>query len=364
MQCSHKSFKKQLFIFIAFMISMFSLSANELPLQKESISRIEYPPEIQYISALIQSKDTSTLVYESWKGFKMNEGDLHYSELNVLNKKIQFDTAKVVLPNKNTLIRSSISHVIIDGIDWLYFIESNGFKSDAFAYRAKLKDSALVEREKLSLEITLSPSSNARWHVLNNNNIALVYTDKKCCKLYFSISKDGVKFETPRYIGNTGFMPHLSSFSDGKLLYLFQKSFRSSKEKSNGKPIYITKSHFRVSNNYGQTWSEYTPITLTDDTVHDAKAILRLDGNIDIYYVYPIQDGKGLSLWRRCINTNGGLGNEELVVQHDFGNIAKPSIHRLENGKMLVTFVEQGQVVLEGDHNIHGAIISVDSECI
>jgi hypothetical protein len=51
------------------MIGMFSLSANELPLQKESISRIEYPPEIQYISALIQSKDTSTLVYESWKGF-------------------------------------------------------------------------------------------------------------------------------------------------------------------------------------------------------------------------------------------------------------------------------------------------------
>ncbi|MCL1096229.1 hypothetical protein [Shewanella kaireitica] len=364
MQCSHKSVRKQLFILIAFMIGMFSLSANELPLQKESISRIEYPPEIQYISALIQSKDTSTLVYESWKGFEMNEGDLHYSELNVLNEKIQFDTAKVVLPNKNTLIRSSISHVIIDGVDWLYFIESNGFKSEAIAYRAKFKDSALVEQEKISLEVPLSLSSNARWSVMKNNSVALVYTDKKCCKLYFSISKDGVKFETPRYIGNAGFMPHLSSFSDGKLLYLFQKSFRSSKEKPNGKPIYITKSHFRVSNNYGQTWSEYTPITLTDDTVHDAKAILRLDGNIDIYYVYPIQEGKGLSLWRKCINTNGGLGNEELVVQHDFGNIAKPSIHRLENGKMLVTFVEQGKVVLEGDHNIHGAIISADSECI
>ncbi len=364
MQCSHKSVKKQLFVFIAFMINMFSLSANELPLQKESISRIEYPPEIQYISALIQKKNTSALVYESWKGFEMNEGDLHYSKLTVLNQKIKFDTVKVVHPNKNTLIRSSISHVIIDGVDWLYFIESNGFKSDAIAYRAKLKDSALVEQEKISLEFTLSPSSNARWHVMNNNKVALVYTNKQCCKLYFSTSKDGVKFEAPRYIGNTGFMPHLSSFSDGKLLYLFQKSFRSSKEKPNGKPIYITKSHFRISNNFGKTWGEYTPISLTDDTVHDAKAILRHDGNIDIYYVYPIQEDKDLSLWRRCISSNGELGNEELVVQHDFGNIAKPSIHRLDSGKILVTFVEQGKVVLEGEHNIHSAIISADSECI
>lgn len=364
MQYSHKSVKKQLFLFITLMINIFSLFANELPLQKESIFRIEYPAEIQYISALIQNKDTSTLVYESWKGYEMNKGDLHYSKLKVLNEKIEFDTAKVVLPNKNTSIRSSVSHIIIDGIDWLYFIESNGFKSDAIAYRAKLKDSALVEREKISLETTLSPSSNARWHVMNNNNVALVYTGKQCCKLYFSISNDGVKFETPRYIGNTGFMPYLSSFSDGKLLYLFQKSFRSSKEKPNGKPIYITKSHFRISNNYGQTWSEYTPISLTDDTVHDAKAILRHDGNIDIYYVYPIQEGKGLSLWRRCISNDGELGNEELVVQHDFGNIAKPSIHRLDKGEILVTFVEQGKVVLEGDHNIHGAIILADTECI
>jgi len=343
---------------------MFSLSANELPLLKDSVSRIEYPPEIQYISALIQNKDTSTLVYESWKGFEMNEGDLRYSKLNVSNENIQFDIAKAVLPKQNKTIRTSISHIKIDGVDWLYFIESNGFKSDAVAYRAKLKGSVLVEQEKISLETTLSPSSNARWHVMNNNSIALVYTDKNCCKLYFSISKDGVRFETPRYIGNTGFMPHLSSFTDGKLLYLFQKSFRSSKEKPNGKPIYITKSHFRVSNNYGQTWSKDTPISLSDETVHDAKAILRLDGNIDIYYVYPIKEGKDLSLWRRCINTNGGLGNEELVVQDDFGNIAKPSIHRLENGKLLVTFVEQGKVVSESDHNIYGAVISDDSECI
>ena len=75
MQYSHKSVKKQLFLFITLMINIFSLFANELPLQKESIFRIEYPAEIQYISALIQNKDTSTLVYESWKGYEMNKGD-------------------------------------------------------------------------------------------------------------------------------------------------------------------------------------------------------------------------------------------------------------------------------------------------
>jgi hypothetical protein len=351
-------------ILILFTTNFFPLSANELPLQKDSISRIEYPPEIQYISALLQNKETSILVYESWKGFEMSEGSLHYSKLNLSNEKIEFSAAQVILPNNNRSIISSVSKIKIDGVDWLYFIESNNFNSDAIVYRAQLKNSSLVDREKLSLEMTLSPSSNARWHVMKNNNIALVYTGKQCCKLYFARSNDGVKFGTPEYIGNTGFMPYLSSFSDGQLLYLFQKSFRSSKQKSNGKPIFITKTHFKISDDFGQTWGEYTPISTTDDTVHDAKAILRLDGNIDIYYVYPTQKDKGLSLWRRCIKSNGNLGNEELVVEHDLGNIAKPAVHRLDNDKILLTFVEQGEVVLEGDHNIHGAMISSDALCI
>ncbi|BFL86123.1 hypothetical protein LFREDSHE_45730 [Shewanella baltica] len=87
---------------------------------------------------------------------------------------------------------------------------------------------------------------------------------------------------------------------------------------------------------------------MTDATVHDAKAIIRPDGNIDIYYVYPIQENSGLSLWRRCLNPNGQLGVEELVVEPSFGNIAKPTPHRLNTGELLITFVEQGKVVLEG----------------
>ncbi|MCE9685673.1 hypothetical protein LZP73_05515 [Shewanella sp. AS16] len=84
---------------------------------------------------------------------------------------------------------------------------------------------------------------------------------------------------------------------------------------------------------------------------------------MDIYYSYPIDEEEELSLWRRCIKSNAKLGDEELVVEHDFGNIAKPSPHRLKNGQVLITFVEQGKAALEGDHNIHTALISSDATC-
>ena len=167
----------------------------------------------------------------------------------------------------------------------------------------------------------------------------------------------------PSDINSSGFMPYLSSFSGGDIVYFFQKSFRTSKTQPSGKPVYITKTHFRLSSNLGKTWTEAVPINFTDVTVHDAKAIIRPDGNIDIYYVYPIQDNSGLSLWRRCLNPDGQLGVEELVVEPSFGNIAKPTPHRLNTGELLITFVEQGKVVLEGDHNLHAAIIFRDASC-
>lgn len=70
-----------------------------------------------------------------------------------------------------------------------------------------------------------------------------------------------------------------------------------------------------------------------------------------------------MSLWRKCVTPDGVLGKEELVINHAFGNIAKPTPHRLKNGNLLLTFVEQGKAVLKGDHNIHAAIISSNAKC-
>ncbi|WP_158682994.1 hypothetical protein [Shewanella sp. WE21] len=353
---------KRVIIYIVTAYS-FTASSNERPLKRESILRVEHPSAIQYTSALIQSGTSNTLVYESWSGYKMEKAWLRYTSLNFDHGVLDKGSSVNILPESPSNIVSSVSLVNFNGEDWLYYLEARSFKSEADVFRAKLRNGVLVEIEPVSLKDAIAPSSNIKFHRVSRNSVAIVYTAKKCCSLYFALSNDGVKFDTPSAIDSSGFMPYLSSFSGGDIVYFFQKSFRTSQTQPSGKPVYITKTHFRISSNLGNTWTEAIPINLTDATVHDAKAIIRPDGNIDIYYVYPIQENSGLSLWRRCLNPNGQLGVEELVVESSFGNIAKPTTHRLNTGELLITFVEQGKAVLEGDHNLHAAIISRDASC-
>ena len=302
MRFTYKTLKRQLLLAACLFANVFSNLAggNELPLQKENIFRIEHPPGIQYNSALIQNGKYDVLLYDSWKGYELDEGNLRYTQLKIAKGKIKFPPPLDISAEHPVKIRTSLSKVTISDIDWIYFIESEGFESEGKAYRAKFNDGNLQDRQEISLDIALSPSGNARWQAVNGDKVALVYTAKQCCKLYFGISDDGLKFKTPTYIGNTGFMPYLSTFSDGTLLYLFQKSFRSSQNKADGKPIFISKTHSRISHDDGKSWSDHAPIDLSDVTVHDAKAITRDDGNIDIYTQatskYEFQSDQGASI--------------------------------------------------------------------
>ncbi|MCE9685671.1 hypothetical protein LZP73_05505 [Shewanella sp. AS16] len=275
MHCSYKTTKTSIILFILFILGSLSTSASEgnLPLLKENIIRIEQPPEIQYNSALIQEKGLNILVYESWDGYHVRKGNLHYSQVDMSKEKTKFTPPKVVSAHKNAKIRTSVSQVTINNDEWLYYIESNSYKSEAIAYRAKLVDGSLVEQQTLSLGMPISPASNARWHVVDGNKVGLVYREKLCCKLYFSISNNGIDFGEFSYIGNAGSMPYLSSFKDGKLLYLFQKGFKTSKTKANGEPIFIMKSHFRMSSDMGKTWGD--PHTL--DLKHLSAAKFHLN---------------------------------------------------------------------------------------
>lgn len=352
-----------LFIQLFFHVVVVTASGNDLPLADRNILRIEQPGEIQYQSTLIQTESANVLVYESWGGHDMKHGRLRYSQLSMNNGKIGADTPRNLKIGSDSAVVTSLSKITLNSIDWLYYIEAKSFNAEASLFRAKLDAGKLIEQEAVLLTFPIAPSSNIRLHLIDGNKVALVFTGKKCCELYFSISDDGLIFNRPSELGNTGFMPFISSFPGGEIVYFFQKSIHTSKTQPSGKPVYITKTHFRISSNLGNTWTEAVPINLIDVTVHDAKAVIRLDGNIDVYYVYPIQEDRGLSLWRRCLNPHGQLGSEELVVDPSFGNIAKPTPHRLKNGELLITFVEQGKVVLEGYHNLHAAIISRDANC-
>ena len=347
--------------FLSFLIMIVwipSVAADELPLNASDITRLEQPGQIQYNSALLDNG--TILVYESWQGYDMDAGELRILPIAPSADALTFG-APTTLNAGNPTNRTSVSVIARNNEQWLYFVEADTFKDSAFAIRAKLENGKLTDRQELEIPGGLSARSNARWHVTDDGQVVVALTALKCCKVSFAQSQDGVHFSEPQEVSKGGFMPHIASFMDGALLLLYQAAFRTEHVRDNGKPIFITKTHFRISPDAGESWGDAVPLTQNDRTIHDGKALRRLDGNLDIYYVYPVKGSRSLSLWRRCINTDGAMGAEELVVDRAFGNLAKPTPHRLPSGQVLLTFVEQGEVVMQGDHNLHAAVISGDS---
>ena len=80
--------------------------------------------------------------------------------------------------------------------------------------------------------------------------------------------------------------------------------------------------------------------------VHDAYALPRMDGGVDLYYVYPSRKGDGarfavgFDLYRRAVGPDGTFGTEQLLTSRNDFFPFKPAAHRLENGNVLVTFAD------------------------
>lgn len=361
--------KKSLYL-IATLLSV-NCYSNNLPLTNDDIHRVEHPEGMQILSAIITPKESLTLIYDHFYNYDMKAGELRYSQLkltptSILSSKpmtLEFED------NKPVNFRTGVSSIKINNVEWLYFVESDTtYFKPASLYRAQWgSNNKLVNRQLLSLPTTVAAGSAPKWYLLNNGKVALVYRSKPysgCCKLLFSLSNDGLNFDSPVEIGSGGAMPALAMFSSNELIYTFQTRFVSKIMSSKQQQKSGMRTHFRLSSNDGANWGDPIPITTRVEGVHDASPIQRRDGNVDVYYSsIDSQENDVFSLWRRCVSTAGKLGPEELVVDKKFGNIAKASLHRLSDGSLLLTFVEQGEVYSEGDHNLHVAKIPSDAKC-
>lgn len=346
--------------------------ANNIPLMKYQIHRIEYPEGMQTLSAVVQSKGSLNVIYSHLYDHDWNSGELRYSNLKLYPDYI-FSSKPLTInveSNKSVNLRTSVSGFTKNNVEWLYFVESETtYHKPASLYRAQWAGSnKLVNRQLVSLPTVIAAGSAPKLYLLNNGKIALVYRSKPysgCCKLLFSVSNDGVHFDNPIEIGSAGAMPALAVFSSNEVIYTFQTHFTKESNSSDAKATSGMRSHFRLSKNNGDYWGEAIPITTRVQEVHDASPIQRIDGLVDLYYssIDNPHENSSLSLWRRCVSTSGKLGPEELVVDKSFGNVAKVSPHRLSDGSLLLTFVEQGKVYSAGDHNIHAAQILSDAKC-
>jgi hypothetical protein len=361
---------KNLFYLIATLLSVNSYS-NNLPLTSDDIHRIEHPPGMQILSTIITPKESLVLIYEHFYNYDMKSGELRYSELDINPSSILSSKPRTLEFENNQPVnfRTGVSSVKGNNVEWLYFVESETtYFKPASLYRAQWgSNNKLVNKQLLSLPMPIAAASAPKWYLLNNGKVALVYRSKPypgCCQLLFSLSNDGVNFDSPIDIGSGGAMPALAIFSSDELIYTFQTRFTSKANDSDGKEKSGMRTHFRLSTNNGANWGKPIPITTRVEGVHDASPIQRKDGNIDVYYSsIDSKENDSFTLWRRCVSSSGKLGNEELVVNTSVGNIAKASPHRLNDGSLLITFVEQGKVYSEGDHNLHAANILKDAKC-
>ena len=125
-----------------------------------------------------------------------------------------------------------------------------------------------------------------------------------------------------------GAMAAVGQFASGALAYVSQAP-------EGGAPMI---SRVRTSMD-GVQWSAAQRVTDAAQNVHDTFVFPRLDGDVDLYFIYPA-GGRGFSLFRRALSATGALGPEQRVTDVTLGDPSKPSVHRLADGAVLLTFAD------------------------
>ncbi|REL25593.1 hypothetical protein DXX93_02865 [Thalassotalea euphylliae] len=242
---------------------------------------------------------------------------------------------------------------------WLYVSLSDGYKEPATLFKARLSlDGNLNDLKKVEIEDYLVGGSWPRIRKLNNGSNAIAYRKAKCCDLGLLIGSDKASYKPQLAYKQKGAMPVIASFADSSMIYTYQRSFPTTNHK---KPKYVQKSRLKIYN--GENWWPELLVSEMVYEVHDAYPFERLDGKIDLYYSHSGQRNDGqLSLWRRCIDSYGNLGEEQLVVGKEIGNIAKAYPYRKVNGDIVLMFIEQGGDMNQGAIQFMGNLSS-DAVC-
>lgn len=278
-------------------------------------------------------------------------------------RKTQSSTLKLgdAINKKNYLSLTGL--VQTNDTNWLYFTASEGFRSDARIMRARLSGNAKIEDvAPINLDSSIIGKSWPKVHYFSGKYY-LVYRKAKCCGLGFAMSEDGINFSEIDKLGNSGSMPSINHFRDGKALYNYQRSYPTDKFTSKGKIKYVLKSRFKISDNDGLSWGQESIVTDTSFEVHDAFPFQRKDGNIDIYYSHGLNRKPPYwSLWRRCVNSDGKLGKEQLLANELIGDVTKPNVFRRDDGTIALLFVEQGEDIKNGSIQ-YLSFLKKDSVC-
>jgi len=302
------------------------------------------------------------VVFESISDYNFKSISLKIIELNISkNYKLKAQPYKEFSTGKKYNSLAGIAK-LKDSV-WLYFTVSNSYGSKAILMKARLTSTGLLkDMTKVNFDAELIGGSNPHLNFVDNK-YTFAYITAECCDLAYATSDDGISFNTMGSMGINGAMPAIASFDDDALIYNYQRGYRTDKFRKNGKPISVMKSRFIISKDNGNNWGAANIVSDSFDEIHDAFPYKRKDGNIDIYYSHALhRENDNFSLWRRCVNSNGLVGKEELVIGKSMGNIAKPNLYARDDGSTALMFIEQGEDIKNGAIQ-YFSVIKQDADC-
>lgn len=295
-----------------------------LPLSKEAPILIEqnqgYTGNAHYLSG-----ETDYIFYNLNPAKDNQLAEVRF--VKVLNRDpLELSTSQLLNNDLEKTGRHISSIVQIEGVNWIYYVEGNSLKDQARSFRAQWVDEQLRHIEPLNMNKRLVVRSWQRFHY-HDGVVYMVHTGSG---LFFAKSTDGLNFDGFEKLTGFSAQPRVSILGD-KPITAFQKGTLSKG---------LMNSFFTVTNNSDTSWQDPVLITEQHENVHDTFLFARPDGNIDAYYVHPIGNWRGFSLFRRCINQDLTLGQPELLVEKEIGSLVAPNVFETPQGVM-VLFVEQ-----------------------
>ncbi len=301
--------------------TLYSQPGSALPLTEADVHQLGDPDNVDTFSVAFEERCALTIVYEAANS-DYTSGRLYAARTTEFG----VFSAPELLPLGAERIHGSPSRVQLNDSSYLYFVKTEGLSSPANLYRARFQAGLFEAPEALeAVSGIFGLLSWPKFIADGQGGVALAYRNAQSLA-YFMRSDDGLRFEAPVQISQAQIaIPTVESFPQGPLVYTFQIPGQT----------YVA--YFALSSDRGETWTVPAPITTASTNVHDATAVPRLDGDMDLYYIYP--DGPhGFSVHRRALTRDGALGPEELVTTPQLGNAQKPHVQRLSDGSLMFSY--------------------------
>ena len=300
-------------------------AASALPLGASDVLRLSDADAIEVGSVALPMKDGSVVVVFDRLDAAFTRGSL-YSARSSRGRRF---TKPAPFARGSDAYVVGPSAVIRAGSAFLYHEEAKTLQGRPSMWRSALGADghwAAAERLPAIADVT----SLLSWPEVTamGEGALLAFRGGATSACRVATSTDGVTFamKTPPCT-TAAAMAASATFANGSLAFSHQ----------NGDPANMI-SYVMTSNDRGASWS--TPLVVSNAAdVHDTSFVKRLDGGLDLYFIYP-PDDHGFSLFRRALTPAGVLGPEERVTQSSLGEPSKPHVARLTDGRLLLSYAE------------------------